>query len=115
MKETNGLYIKPVEMGVVDNSLVMKFRTDRNKLKPDDFHCYVYAEDYFLMCTGTGENLPTFRRGTICLNMKSQYLWLPGTYKLIFALADVYIDSSAPRVPFIALSEYRRFTLRDFS
>ena len=24
-------------------------------------------------------------------------------------------DSSAPRVPFIALSEYRRFTLRDFS
>ena len=25
------------------------------------------------------------------------------------------VDSSAPRVPFIALSEYRRFTLRDFS
>ena len=33
------------------------------------------------------------------------------------AFADLicFIDSSAPRVPFIALSEYRRFTLRDFS
>ena len=36
----------------------------------------------------------------------------------LFCLWPVLVvvdDSSAPRVPFIALSEYRRFTLRDFS
>lgn len=91
MEEKSGLYIKPVEMGIVDNSLVMKIKTDRQKLKPEDFRCYVYADDYFLMCTGAGDNLPTFRRGTISLNMKSRYLWLPGTYKFIFALSSVFM------------------------
>ena len=91
MEEKSGLYIKPVEMGIVDNSLVMKIKTDRQKLKPEDFRCYVYADDYFLMCTGAGDNLPSFRRGTISLNMKSRFLWLPGTYKFIFALSSVYM------------------------
>ena len=37
-------------------------------------------------------------------------------FKRNFLKVDLSIDdSSAPRVPFIALSEYRRFTLRDFS
>lgn len=93
MKQEKVFVVNSMDVCIEGDCFMMKLDTGKKKLRADDFHYCMYADDYFLMGNDSGDNAAKVHGETIEVAIHSRHLWLPGNYKLIFEFSECILGT----------------------
>ena len=109
-KSEEGVCISPIALSIAirkdcdktcycDGSVTVRIATN-DEVMPDldRFKCYVYTEDYYLMCSNIDDCNVQRDDNELTYEMACKHIWLPGKYMLL--AVDGYVDNASVRMDF---------------
>ena len=110
-KSEEGVCISPIALSIAirkdcdktcycDGSVTVRIATN-DEVMPDldRFKCYVYTEDYYLMCSNIDDCNVQRDDNELTYEMACKHIWLPGKYMLL--AVDGYVDNASVRMDFL--------------
>ena len=114
-KSKEGVCISPIALSIAirkdcdktcycDGSVTVRIATNDEVLPDlDRFKCYVYTEDYYLMCSNIDDCNVQRDDNELTYEMACKHIWLPGKYMLL--AVDGYVDNASVRMDFLVDDE----------